>query len=161
MADNNLAQQGYLTAEPYTLTKAGAKFKVFPLSDAGYPPYGNSIACDSRWADAHPDQLKAFLHASMLGFKHYLDNPAAGNKLIREANPVMTDDQLDYSVQKLRSTGLVTGGDAQTGGIGIITAARMKQTWDMAVQRGLIDAAKMPLEGAYTTRFIEQQPVMP
>lgn len=161
MADNNLAQQGYLTSEPYSLTKAGATFKVYPLSEAGYPPYGNSIACDSRWTDAHPDALKAFVHASMLGFKHYLDNPAPGNKLIREANPAMTEDQLDYSVQKLRSTGLVTGGDAQTGGIGVITPARMKQTWDMAVQYGLIDGAKVPLDQTYTTRFIEQAPVMP
>ena len=73
----------------------------------------------------------------------------------------MTEDQLDYSVQKLRSTGLVTGGDAQTGGIGVITPARMKQTWDMAVQYGLIDGAKVPLDQTYTTRFIEQAPVMP
>ena len=42
-----------------------------------------------------------------------------------------------------------------------ITPARMKQTWDMAVQYGLIDGAKVPLDQTYTTRFIEQAPVMP
>lgn len=161
MADGKVAQQGYLTSEPFTLEKAGAQFKVFALSDAGYPPYGNSIACNSEWMAQHPEQVSAFLHASMQGMKHYLTNPSAGNVLIRAANPQMSDAQLDYAVQKLRSTGMVTGGDAQTGGIGVITAARMQQTWQMAVQSALIDPAKVPLEQMYTTRFIQQQPVLP
>ena len=161
MADRNVAQQGYLTSEPFSLEQAGANFKVFALSDAGYPPYGNSIACDSAWMAEHPEQVSAFLNASMQGMKHYLANPSAGNALIREANPQMSEAQLDYAVKKLRSTGLATGGDAQTGGIGIITATRMQQTWQMAVQSALIDPVKVPLDQMYTTRFIQLQPVLP
>ncbi|MDE1166623.1 MAG: ABC transporter substrate-binding protein [Pseudomonas sp.] len=161
MADPQVAQQGYLTSEPFALQKAGAPFKVFALSEAGYPPYGNAIACDSQWLEKNPQQAAAFIQASMQGLKNYLANPAGGNALIRQANPQMGEDQLDYAVAKLRSTGLVSGGDAQAGGIGVITPARMQQTWQMAVDNHLIDAGKVPLEQMYTTRFIDQQPVLP
>jgi NitT/TauT family transport system substrate-binding protein len=161
MADPNVAQQGYLTSEPFSLTQAGAKFKVFALSDAGYPPYGNAIACRTDVIEQHPDQVAAFLKASMQGWKDYLAHPAAGDAVIRKENPNMTQAQLDYAVKALNASGLVTGGDAQTRGIGVITAERLKASWTMAVASGLVDPKAVPLDQLYTTRFIDRSPVLP
>ena len=161
VADRNVAQQGYLTSEPYALEQAGVKIKVFLLSDAGYPPYGNAIACRSDAIEQRPDDVAAFLKASMQGWKNYLRDPAAGNAAIRKENPNMTDAQLDYAVSKLKSSGLVTGGDAKTLGIGVITAQRIKMSWTMAVDNGLIDAKAVPLDQLYTTRLIDRSPVLP
>ena len=52
----------------------------------------------------------------MEGWKSYLADPAAGNALIKKDNPNMTDDQLAYSVAKLKEIGIVTGGDAAQAG---------------------------------------------
>ena len=34
-----------MTSEPFSVAKGGQPFYVYPLSDWGYPPYGNSIIC--------------------------------------------------------------------------------------------------------------------
>ena len=54
----------------------------------------------------------------------------------------MTDELLAYGLQKMKEMGIVDGGDAAKLGIGIITEARMKQTWDMMVANKLIDTTK-------------------
>jgi NitT/TauT family transport system substrate-binding protein len=161
ISSDKIAQQGYLTSEPFALAQAGVKFKVFALSDAGYPPYGNAIACRSDVIEQHPDELAAFLQASMQGWKDYLANPAAGNVLIRKENPNMSEAQLIWAVGQLNSSGLVKGGDAATGGIGVITAARLKASWAMAVKHGLIDGNAVPLDQLYTTSLITRHPVLP
>ncbi|BAN98573.1 NMT1/THI5 like domain-containing protein [Plautia stali symbiont] len=56
---------------------------------------------------------------------------------------------------------MLTGGDAQTAGIGIITEPRLKQTWQLLVDNKLIDPAKVPFAGSYTLQFIKDVKVMP
>jgi NitT/TauT family transport system substrate-binding protein len=57
----------------------------------------------------------------------------------------MTDDQLAYSVAKLKEMGMVTGGDAATMGIGVITDARAKASYDFLVAAKLLDPAKVEI----------------
>ena len=161
MADSSVAQQGYMSSEPFAMKNAGADYLVYALGDEGYPPYGNSIACRDDVIKEHPEQVQAFIEASMQGWKNYLSNPAKGNELIQKENPNMTTEQLAFAVEKLNESGFVTGGDAATKGIGIITDERMKATWDMVVENELIDGKKVPLAKVYTTEFVTKNPVMP
>lgn len=161
MANDMVAQQGYITSEPFALEQAGAKIKVFPLGVAGYPPYGNAIVCRDDVIEKRSVELSAFLKASMQGWKDYFANPAAGNAAIRKDNPNMEQPQLDYAIKTLKESGLVTGGDAKTQGIGIITEERLRATWNMAVTDGLVDGQKVPLGQYYTTRFIDAVKVLP
>ena len=157
----NIAQQGFMTSEPYSMKQAGADYKVFSLGKEGYPPYGNSISCHNDVIEKHPEQIAAFLKASMQGWKNFLTDPTAAKALIKEDNPNMTDDQIDFSVDLLNSSGIVTSGDAQTMGIGVITKARMEKTWQMAVDNGLFDADDVKIDQFYTTTLINQSPVLP
>ncbi len=159
--DNKVAQQGFMTSEPFALQKTGVGFNVYSIGQEGYPPYGNSLACRQNVIEEHPERVKAFLQASMNGWKSYLADPSLGNKAIKQANPSMADDQIAYSVEKLRSSGIVTGGDAETKGIGIITPERMKKTWQMAVNNGLFSADDVDLDKVYTTAFINDVKVTP
>jgi NitT/TauT family transport system substrate-binding protein len=159
--DKKVAQQGYMTSEPFALQKAGVNFHVFSIGEEGYPPYGNSIACRNDAIAQHPQQIQAFLAASMQGWKDYLNRPAAGNAAIKKDNPNMGDDQIAYSINKLKTSGIVTGGDAKTLGIGVITDARMAKTWQMATDNGLFHKNEVPLNRVYTTRFIDKVKVMP
>lgn len=163
LADTNIAQQGYLASEPYSIEKEGKiKPTVFMLSDLGWPPYAMTVVCSVKTIQNRPKQVAAFVKASMEGWKSYLGgDPSPGNALIKKDNPNMTDDLLAYGIAKIREQGAVTGGDAAKYGIGIITDERMKQTYDLLVKHKLLDASKVDIKKTYTTQFVKDLKVMP
>ncbi|MBS0313211.1 MAG: ABC transporter substrate-binding protein [Proteobacteria bacterium] len=162
VANRNVAQQGYLTSETLAVQKAGVKdATVFLLADLGYPPYTETVTVLRKTIEQRPAMIEAFLRATMEGWRSYLANPAPGNALIKKDNPAMSDELLAYGLQKIKQMGLVTGGDAAKQGIGIITEARMKQTWDMMVANKLIDPSKVKFHDAWDDRFVRDLKVMP
>ena len=161
IADPNSAMQGFLTSEPFAIQKAGVKANVLMFSDHGYPAYNTTISCMDETVAKRKTAVAAFVRATMEGWKSYLANPAAANALIRRDNPNMTEEQLTYSVGKLRELGMVTSGDAQRLGIGLITEARLKASYDLLVGAGVIDPAKVDLAKTYSTEFVRDLRVMP
>ncbi len=161
VADKNAAQQGYLTSEPYAIQKAGVKSTVLMFSDHGFPAYATTVSCMDKTVKDRSKQVAAFVKASAEGWKSYLENPAPANALIKKDNPNMTDDQLAYSVAKLKEMGMITGGDAAKLGIGVITDARAKASYDFLVASKLLDPAKIELAKTYTTEFIKDAKVLP
>lgn len=101
----------------------------------------------------------------MLGWKSYLQGDAAAiaaaNALIKKDNPQMSDDRIVHAIGLLKSTGMVLGGDAAKLGIGVITDARMKKTYDMLVAQKLLDPKKVELAKTYTTRFVREAAALP
>jgi len=161
VADPNAAQQGYLTSEPYAIQKAGVKSTVLMFSDHGFPAYATTVSCMEKTVKDRSKQVEAFVKASAEGWKSYLADPAPANALIKKDNPNMTDDQLAYSVAKLKEMGMVTGGDAAKLGIGVITDARSKASYDFLVAAKLLDPAKVELAKTYTTEFVKDAKVLP
>jgi NitT/TauT family transport system substrate-binding protein len=163
IADKNVVQQGYLSSEPYAIEKE-AKFKpnVFLLSDYGWPPYSTTIVCMEKTVRERPKAVAAFVKASMQGWRDYLKgDPSAANALIKRDNPNMTDDKIAVGIKLLNETGMVMGGDAAKMGIGVVTDARMKATYDMMVAMKLLDPAKVDLRKTYTTEFVKDLKIMP
>ncbi|QNK74131.1 ABC transporter substrate-binding protein [Variovorax sp. PAMC28562] len=161
VADKNTAQQGYLTSEPYAIQKAGVKSTVLMFSDFGFPAYATTVSCMEKTVKDRSKQVAAFVKASAEGWKSYLADPAPANALIKKDNPNMTDDQLAYSVAKLKEMGMVTGGDAATMGIGVITDVRAKASYDFLVSTKLLDPTKVELSKTYTTSFVKDAKVLP
>jgi NitT/TauT family transport system substrate-binding protein len=163
IADKNVVQQGYLSSEPYAIEKE-AKFKptVFLLSDYGWPPYSTTIVCMEKTVRERPQQVAAFVKASMEGWKSYLKgDPSPANALIKKDNPNMTDDKIAHGIRMLVETGMVFGGDAAKMGVGVITDERMKKTYDMLVAMKLVDPAKVDLKKTYTTQFVKDLKILP
>jgi NitT/TauT family transport system substrate-binding protein len=157
LADKRVAQQGYVTSEPYTIEKeAGLKPKVFLLADNGYPGYATmALAPDSLIAD-NPAAVKAFVEASAAGWRDYLHgDPSKADALIRKDNPEMTQDVLDQAREKLKSYGIVEGGDAASLGVGAMTDARWKTFFDMAAGQGVYPK-DMDYRRAYTLQFVQK-----
>ena len=161
VADKNLVQQGYVTSEPYAIQKAGVKANTFLFGDFGFPAYATTVSCMDRTVKDRKAAVAAFVKASAEGWKSYLADPAPGNALIKKDNPAMTDDQLAYSVAKLKETGIVGGGDAVKLGIGVMTEARLKASYDFLVTSKLIDPSKVELSKTYTTEFVKDIKVLP
>jgi len=161
VADKNLVQQGYVTSEPYAIQKAGIKANTFLFGDVGFPAYATTITCMDKTVKDRKAAVAAFVKGSAEGWKSYLADPAPGNALIKKDNPSMTDDQLAYSVAKLKETGLVGGGDAAKLGIGVMTEPRLKASYDFLVSAKLIDPSKVELSKTYTTEFVKDIKVLP
>jgi NitT/TauT family transport system substrate-binding protein len=161
VADKNTVQQGYITSEPYAIQKAGVKANVLVFSDFGYPAYATTISCMDKTLKDRKAAVAAFVKATAEGWKSYLADPAPGNALIKKDNPEMTDDQLAYSVGKLKESGMVAGGDAAKLGIGIMTESRARASYDFMVSSKLLDPAKVKLADTYTAEFIKDVKVLP
>ena len=160
LVDKNVAQQGYITSEPYSIEKAGIRPRIFHLAQYGYPPYAQTIVTLRKTVKAKPDVIRRFIEASALGWKSYLSNPAPGNTLIRKDNPQIEDDQLAFSVAKMREYGLVEGGDAQNLGLFTMTDARWKQTFEFMREAKLLKAST-DYRKAYTLEFVKRVKVLP
>ena len=161
VADKNVAQQGYLTSEPFAIQKAGVKANALMFSDQGYPAYATTISCMDKTVVDRKKAVADFVKASAEGWKSYLADPAPANALIKKDNPSMTDEQLSYSVTKLKEMGMLTGGDAAKLGIGAMTEARAKASYDFLVSAKLIDPAKVDMAKAYDFSFMKDTKVMP
>jgi NitT/TauT family transport system substrate-binding protein len=153
LSDKRVAQQGYVTSEPYTIEKeAGFAPKVFLLADNGYPGYATMVLARDQLIADNPEVVRAFVEGSIAGWRSYLDgDPAPGDALIKADNPEMTQDVLDQARAKLKSYGIVDGGEpAMTGRM---TEARWTEFLEMAKAQGVYPA---DLDGAsaYTLDFL-------
>jgi NitT/TauT family transport system substrate-binding protein len=157
LADRNSAMEGYVTSEPYAIAKV-AHFKpsVFLLADYGFNGYSTLIETRRDLVEKHPDMVQRFVAASDIGWYHYLyGDSSLGNALIKKRNPEMTDDQLAYSIAKMREDGIVDSGDTLELGIGAMTDARWQSFYDKMVKAGVVKAG-LDFKRGYTLRFVDK-----
>ncbi|MCF6629453.1 ABC transporter substrate-binding protein [Raoultella ornithinolytica] len=160
VADDNVAQQAYVSSEVFQVQKAGVKSNFFLFSEHGYPPYGGILIARPETIADRNAVLAKFVRASMEGWVSYLNNPAPGNALIKKDNPKMTDDLLAWAVTQIRQHHLIDGGDAASEGWGTMTETRWRKTRDFMVSANLLDAAT-DWKQAYTTEFVQTMQIKP
>ena len=159
-ADKNIAQQGYMSSEPFQAQKQGVKAKFFLFARDGFPPYGSTMVATQKLVKEKPDAVRRFVQASLEGWKSYMQDPTAGNALIKKDNKNMQDDQLAYALSKLKEYRLIDGGDAAKMGIGAMTEERWKKTHEYMVSAGLLKP-DVDVRRAYTLQFVKDVKVMP
>ena len=155
IADKKSIQQGYVTSEPFEVERQG-KFKpnVFLLADHGYDSYSTTIEARRDTVEKNPDLVQRFVDASTIGWYNYLygDNKAA-NAAIRKENPDITDEQIAFSIAKMKEYGIVDSGDSLKSGIGVMTEARNKGFFDTMVKSGVVKPG-IDYRKAYDLRFV-------
>ena len=157
LVDKTAIQQGYVTSEPLVIEKAGGfKPKLFLLADYGYSTYGSLVLVKSDWVTKKPDVVKAFVEASIEGWKAYLyGDSAPADALIKTGNPDMTDEILSDARGRMKQYGIVDSGDTKTLGIGTMTDARWAEFTKMAAGQGLY-SADIDYKKGYTLRFVDK-----
>jgi NitT/TauT family transport system substrate-binding protein len=157
IADRQSAMQGYVTSEPYAVEKgAGFKPGIILLADYGFNTYSTLIETRRDLADNKPDLVQRFVDASIIGWYHYIygDN-AAGNAMIKQLNPEMTDELLAYSLARMKEYGIVDSGDSLHDGIGAMTDARFASFFDKMVRAGVV-RRDIDFRKAYTLRYVNK-----
>jgi NitT/TauT family transport system substrate-binding protein len=136
--------------------QGGFKPNIFLLADQGYSTYATTIETRIDLVEKNPDLVQRFVDASSIGWYHYLygDN-AKANAAIKKDNPDITDDQIAFSIGKLKEYGIVDSGDALKLGIGAVTDARVKDFYDKMVKAGVVKS-DIDYQKAYTTKFVDK-----
>lgn len=161
LADRNTAQQAYMSSEPFAAASQGAKVNFFLFADNGFPPYGTTIVTTQKIVQAKPDVVRRFVRASLEGWRSYLKgDPGPANALIKKDNPNMKDEQIAFAIKRLNETEALGRGDAKAGGIGIMTDARWKETYDLMVSNKLLKP-EVDVRKAYTLEFVKDLKIMP
>ncbi len=157
IANPKSAQQGYITSEPFAVEKEGGfKPNLFLLADYGFDTYSTTIEVMQETIDTQPDVVKCFVEGSNKGWYNYLygDN-AAANAMIKKDNPDMSDEQIAFSIAKLKEYGIVDSGDTATMGIGAMTDARMESFYGKMVKAGVMEAG-IDIKKSYTLDFVNK-----
>lgn len=158
LADKKSAQQGYVTSEPFAIEQVG-KFKpnLFLLADYGFDSYSTLIETRKDLIAKNPDLVQRFVDASIIGWYNYMygDNSKA-NELIKRENPEMTDEQIAFSIAKMKEFGIVDSGDSLTLGIGAMTEERMKSFFDK-MAKAKVFKADLDYRKSYTLQFVNKK----
>jgi NitT/TauT family transport system substrate-binding protein len=150
-------QQGYLTSEPLAVQKQGGfKPNVFLLADYGYSTYSTLVETRREIVEKRPDIVQRFVDASTIGWYHYLyGENAKANERIKKENPEITDEQIAYSIAKMKEYGIVDSGDTLKLGVGAMTDERWKDFFDKMVKAGIVNA-DTDYRKAYTLEFVNK-----
>ena len=157
IADKNSIQQGYATSEPFEVERQG-KFKpnFFLLADYGYDTYSTTVEARRDMIEKNPDLVQRFVDASTIGWYNYLygDN-AAANAAIKKDNPDISDEQIAFSIAKMKDYGIVDSGDTLIKGIGAMTDEHVKSFFDKMVKAGVVKA-DLDYKKSYDLRFVNK-----
>jgi NitT/TauT family transport system substrate-binding protein len=157
IANPKSVQQGYVTSEPFAVEKEGGfKPNLFLLADYGFDTYATTIETMQETIDKRPEVVKCFVDGSAKGWYNYLygDNKAA-NEMIKKDNPDINDEQIAFSIEKMKEYGIVDSGDTEKLGIGAMTDERMQSFYDKMVKAGVMEAG-IDIKKAYTLEFVNK-----
>jgi NitT/TauT family transport system substrate-binding protein len=144
-------QQCFVTSEPYFAEKQGAKVRTLLISSTGYQPY-RVFFTSQQFLNDHPDIVDKFVKASMEGWRNYLQDPAGVDAEIAHLNPAMSQDEMLFSVETLKSGHFVDGPGTADSHLGHFTAERWTTIYQQLLDLGVV-AKPIDPATAYTLRF--------
>ncbi len=152
VADPNYIQQAFATSEPYFAHQAGVETRVLLVSDAGYSPY-RVMYTTRDFVQQHPEIIAKFVHASVRGWKDYLNDPSAAQAMIAKLNPALNPDWMQFTWQQLRDGHFVAGEDPTGAQVGQMDPQRWATMYQQLVDLKVIDKPFDPAT-AYTLQFL-------
>jgi len=126
LADRDFIEQGFLTAEPYVFSQLNVPTRTLLVADSGYDPY-RALFCNRAFAAANPEIVRAFVRASLRGWKDYLSgDPAPGNRLITLDHAESTPALLAFGWGELRRAHIVDGDPSKGESLCLVTRRRLE-----------------------------------
>ncbi|MCF7689021.1 MAG: ABC transporter substrate-binding protein [Cephaloticoccus sp.] len=153
LGDKNFIQSCFLTSEPYYARQQGVAVRTLPLTAAGYDVY-QGIVCRRNLIRTEPEVVRAFLAATIRGWRDYLTHdPAPADAMILERNGNMSQGQLDYSRKALIDYALVAGYPAKGEDIGQLDLKRLQGEIDVLREFNILEQP-LRAEDFATTDFL-------
>jgi NitT/TauT family transport system substrate-binding protein len=139
LADPTAIQQCFVTNEPFYAQQQGVRVRTLPLAASGYDVY-HTIICRRDLVRLSPEVVRAFVAASILGWRDYLENdPSPAHDLILKQNVQMTRELLDFSRGELILRSLVTGDRTRGEDIGQLSLLRLAEQMDVLLDLKIME----------------------
>jgi NitT/TauT family transport system substrate-binding protein len=151
LEDPNYIQQCFITSEPYFAGKGGAKVRTLLVNATGYQPY-RVFFTSRRFLAEHSDVVAKFVRTSIEGWRDYLQDPAQVDREIARLNPAMSPEQMQFSIETLKSGNFIDGDGSADSHLGHFTAERWKTTYQQLLDLKVI-ARPIDPASAFTLRF--------
>ncbi len=153
VADKNFIQQCYVTNEPYFVGEQGIHARTLLIANSGYNPY-RIIYTTQRFAREHPEQVKAFVAATIQGWEDFMNgDPSPAKAEIVRRNAKMSEGLMNFTIAAMRDQKLV-GGKTELGErAGKMTRMRLEEQVRLLVSLKLI-AKPIPLEQFASFAFL-------
>jgi NitT/TauT family transport system substrate-binding protein len=156
LANPDTIQQCLVTNEPFFAEKNGRKVRTLPLSSSGYDCY-QAVFARRDFIRSSPDQVRAFVRASIRGWRDYLDgDPAPANAIILQRNREMTPELLAFSRQEMIRHSFVRGDPSKGEAIGQLSLERLADEMNTLVNLKILPAP-MNVSTVATTEFLPKQ----
>jgi len=144
LADPSYAQQCYVTSEPIAVKKKGGTPKVFLGADAGFNPYASVLVTRGAMLREKKETVRAFVAASAEGWRRYLDDPTAANKVMAKLNTAM--DAETFAAAAAAQKPLIETDETKKSGLGVMSETRWAKLGADLVELGVVTKAPTPVE---------------
>jgi NitT/TauT family transport system substrate-binding protein len=153
LANKQLVQQCFITNEPFYVRKNGADVDTLLLSESGFAPYRVWFTT-RQFAEAHPEELRAFTAASIRGWRDYLEGDrTAADQRIGELNRQMVPEFIAFSVDTMKKYHLVAGDPSAGETYGQIRPDRLDQELKQLAEIEMLDRP-VTLAEVFDPRFL-------
>jgi ABC-type nitrate/sulfonate/bicarbonate transport system substrate-binding protein len=141
--------------EPYVLkNQLNTEVDLIFPEDFGYPPIGTSYIVNANYAKSNPDQVSAFLKATLKGAEYMLNNKRESIQIVAEyAGPGRTREQHEFQYDV--TVREMTSGHAPTKGVGYVTPAQWQAQIDLLHGMGVIKT-KPAVDQMLDTSFLDK-----
>lgn len=151
--DKDRATQGLITNEPFVARKAGAKpFPILIGEASGYNPYQKMLFTTEEVIQKEPELVSAVVAGCIEGWRGYIESGGKTHEYLKTKNPDLVDDGMAYAYDAQKP--LITGGDAEKFGVGVMTAERWDTLYKQMKEIELLKADLDP-KAAWTDRFMK------
>lgn len=156
LANPEIIQQCVVTSEPFFAQQHGRAVRTLPLADAGYDSY-HVIFCRRELIRNSPETVRAFVAASIRGWRDYLEGDAAAvHAEILKRNPQMTPELLAFSRGELINRHLVRGDPNRGERIGDLSRTRIERELQTLLELKILDRP-VAFDEVATTEFLPKQ----
>lgn len=122
---------------------------VIDMNDEGVAMLEDNIFCTKKFAEENPNTVKAFLYASMKGWKYAVENPEEAAEIVFEAGSSVSADHQNYMAKEVAKLVTTDTKGNTVSDYGKMDEEAMQQTLDLCKKYIKLDdsAAAKKLEG--------------
>ncbi|AUX24519.1 ABC transporter substrate-binding protein [Sorangium cellulosum] len=140
VADKDLSQQCFITAEPIAAKRKGSDPATFLVADEGFNPYVAVVITRAALWKENPERVRAFVRAVRQGWRAYLDDPTQANAVMAKLNTSMDAETFIAAAEAQKP--LIETAETKEKGLGVMTRARWETLAKQLVDLGILE--KMP-----------------
>lgn len=153
------AIETFILGKPGIERGAGSrKVRTLLLADYGLKLYSSGIVATSEYLKANPEIAKAFVKASLLGWRDAFANPEEAATIMEKEAKGLTHQSIVDEVKIVRDLSVTS--EVRKAGLGSIDPAHFRSGIEFLTQYGGFKGTPSP-ESLYSTAFLPTPPVMP